>query len=477
MGARCATAVLSTAYRIVILGLVGLVLAGLGMASPVHAAWPLTWDNDGAADDAIATRLGPNGDLYLLATSDTVGDPPHAVLLRVDPEGNVVWTGIDLDMRTPLSFALRPDGGVLVTGRETGNTLRATSFAAVDGSVQWSRTRADVTWSEAFFGPDAEPIWSVFDAGWWIPMRQGDDFAVVGYDAVGDPLPDWTWTPPNGPGGASTVRPLLDGGLYVGGSSDGDFGPDGEAPGWWIVATDEFGSELWSHFEDGDTPAGNFSNAFLLESANSGEGATDAVIAWADDETAHGVFSLRLWSLDPDTGDELWAATWPPPGLFSFTPQSVVVSDDRVVASGFTDAFGNFGDAVAISFDAATGDVVWERIFSGGTRAIETAVVTDNGSALLATSLFPSPNPGPTRVWTSTWNRAGDACSPPQEILPARIVGAVRAGPDLWLIAGNGSEMDTLNDVVVQQLADPCTFIFANGFESGDTTGWSSSVP
>lgn len=426
----------------------------------VHGAWPFTVGDSSSLYEALDLQLGESDDLYVLATHHQIPNPKEAVLLRINSEGSVVWEGVDPQMSRPVSFALRPDGSALVAARQDDG-IRVTAFSALDGSIMWSRERTDLEWTPPLFSEHyPSPIWSEVHVGWRIPLQKGGDFAVAGWNVNGEPTPDWIWTPHKGSGGASSVRARPDGGLYVAGSVQA---AGEQAPGWWIVASDASGVELWSDFEDGDTQASIHSNPSFLAPWTAPVGDGDPLIAWANDETNFGLFSLRIWSLDTATGNLLWATTWPPPGMTSFDPESVVLSAGSILATGSTDAFGSSGDAAVLSFDANTGALNWEAGYAVPTSVLSTAISSGAQAALLSASLFPVPNGSPTPLRTAAWNPDGTPCSDTPELLPTRVVASVYVQPNSWFALGNGSAP---GQFIIQRLGNPCTtLLFADGFE------------
>ncbi len=428
-------------------------------ASSAGAEWPLIWDFDGRTDDAVAAQLGSGGDLWVLTSSSVQGgSTPRAVLLRIDAQGALTWASDEPEISRPVAFALNADGEALVLGRIQSN-LRVTAFGP-EGQILWSRTRAGLDNDEARFGPDAAPIWDAAGAAWRIPVGIAGDFAAVSFSASGDPLPDRIWSPPSGTAQASSVLPRPDGGLLISGSADVSPSP----PGWWTVALDAAGAEVWSRFEDGDTASGVFSGAFLLSS--------DPVRVWADDETTCGLFSLRLWSFDATTGTPLWEATWPAVDTTnpcrSMTPRSAMLVGNRIVASGISNVFSPTSafDSVALSFDATTGALAWARSFVGATGALSNNVASTDGGALLATSLFPVPNPGPSPLWLTAWDSEGVACSEPTALLPARVLTTLATADTGWIVVGSSFNSITADDVIVQRTDNPCLVRFVDGFES-----------
>lgn len=451
-----------------------LLVAWVGLlGADAHAEWPLVWDFDGRGDEPVAARLGATGaaagDLWVLASSYVLGESsPHAVLLRINPDGVIEWTGADPDLHAPQALALRDDGTTLVIGRQ-GTGLRATAFTA-EGTIAWSRSRTGVAADIPMNGPHASPIWDASAGGvgaWRIPSGLAGDFAVISFTANGDLLADVVWSPPTAGGRATSLLPRAGGGLLVAGLTE-NLSP----PGWWTVALDAAGNEVWKQFEDGGTTAGLFSGAFLLSA--------DPVRLWADDETRCGLFSLRLWALDATSGVPLWGATWPPndvPNCHSFTPDAVTLDGDRIVAAGVGNvpSVGAAFDPIAVSFDAASGTNEWASVFAGQATGIRAEITLTGGGAVLASTHFPNPNGGPTPLWVSAWDREGASCGAPRELLPARVSAAITLPPSQGtagaLLVGYGFNRAgaTLEDIVVQRIVDPCAGRFRDGFESVGT--------
>jgi hypothetical protein len=158
-----------------------------------------------------------------------------------------------------------------------------------------------------------------------------------------------------------------------------------------------------------------------------------------------------------------------------------VLAGGRILVSGTGDVAtvaANF-DPIALSFDAETGENLWARTFVGATVGIRADVTSVGGEALVASTLFPNPNPGPTRLWLSSWDRDGAACAAPFEILPERVGIALPTATGNRLLVGYAFNLDgsSAEDLVVQRTQDPCGALFADGFESGDTTAWSLTSP
>jgi hypothetical protein len=402
---------------------------------------------------------------------------PQAVLLRIAPDGGIVWTGEDPNLHAPQALALREDGTTLVLGRE-GTGFRATAFTA-QGTIAWSRSRSGVAADVPMNGPQASPIWDASADGgagaWRIPGGIAGDFAVISFTAAGDPLADVIWSLPTANGRATSLLPRTGGGLLVAGLTE-NLSP----PGWWTVALDAAGTEVWKRFDDGGTAAGLFSGAFLFSA--------DPVRLWADDETLCGLFSLRLWALDATTGAPLWDATWPPndvPNCQSFTPDSVTLEGDRIVAAGVGNvaSVGASFNPISVSVDAASGTHEWARVFAGASTGIRAEIASIGGGAILASTHFPGPNGGPTPLWVTAWDREGANCGAPRQLLPARVNAAVALSPSDGtagaLLVGYGFNLAgaSQDDLAVQRIDDPCAGYFRDGFESGGSGQWSAPQP
>ena len=124
-----------------------------------------------------------------------------------------------------------------------------------------------------------------------------------------------------------------------------------------------------------------------------------------------------------------------------------------------------------------TGNLVWERTFGDASTSLASAVTGTGGSALLATSMFPVPNPGPIPSWRSAWDGSGMECGPPQALLPARVTTATLGSLGNWLVVGWHHHHQSGADLVIQRLDDPCAGLFADDFETGDLSRWSTTIP
>lgn len=446
----------------------------MAIATAAHSAWPFSWDFASRSDAPVAARVGPGGDLWLLAESAVQGLAfERAVLLRIDRGGNLLWGTEDPGLFAPSALALRPDGSALAIGVEVDGTFRATAFAP-DGTIRWSRRRPELAPDSVFSGPHAEPIWDEVLSAWRVPAGIEGDLAVVSFGANGEALPELRWSPPAGTGRANSLLLRPGGGLLLAGTIQ-----DSPPPGWWVVAFDAKGTELWRHFESGAAPAGAFGGAVLLS--------TDPVRLWAVDETACGIFSLLLWALDAATGAPIWDTTWPPPGdCDSFTPYTVALAGDRIFAGGLGDVDDIDAtqlDPIALAVNATNGEVDWARTVASPSFGIDSALVVGEDGILLASSHFPPGGFGTAPLSIAAWSLAGRACVIPSQPLPARVPFALAqpatgGGAAIHrLLVGGTYDPSTAEDVLVQRVVDACSTLFADGFDSGGTRAWSLTTP
>ncbi len=445
-------------------------------APPARAGWPLVWDFAGRSDVPVAALVGAGGDLWILSDSYPADlGLSRGVLLRVGPDAELRWATEAPALEFPKALALRPDGAALGIGRMAAD-LWVTAFHS-DGTIAWSRSRGGLASDYPFNGPYSAPIWDPGATGgegaWRIPAGlsgASGAMIVISFRANGDPLPDLLWSLPDGAGRATSLLPRSDGGLLVAGLVE-----NVAVPGWWTVAFDASGAETWRRFESGAVIAGAFSGAFLLSA--------DPVRLWATDENGCGIFSLELWALDAVSGTPLWNATWPTdgfPGCESFVPDAVTLAGGRLVASGVADTAtpeASF-QPVAVSFDAQTGALGWARVLTEGHAGVRTALSSVGGTALLASTLFPLPDPGPEPLWLAAWDRDGAACALPFEVLPMLVEASFVQPDGSWLLVGYFNSLGpTRDDVVVQHWVDPCPALFVDGFESGDPSAWTLATP
>lgn len=148
----------------------GEIISGMGAVSgygPTLDGGYVAWGRDtGAADQAIVLRLDPDGNLLWTNVLDGIGESlvgavapqgesffattaadDRVEFVALDGDGNLVWSstpsGWAHESPTPLgALAVTSDGNVLFAGRLSSKELLFCSLASFDGSVRWTQTFA-----------------------------------------------------------------------------------------------------------------------------------------------------------------------------------------------------------------------------------------------------------------------------------------------------------------------------------------------
>jgi len=105
-----------------------------------------------------------NGDYFIVAESGPTTTDRAAVLYRVDPAGNLIWTKT---YRSPISgrtfnsargVAALPDGGIVIVGKWDGSGLDNNS----SGFILKADSNGNVAWCREYSGSNTEFSWSVY---------------------------------------------------------------------------------------------------------------------------------------------------------------------------------------------------------------------------------------------------------------------------------------------------------------------------
>lgn len=437
-----------------------LALAGVAAQGDSAPSWSVVWDG-GANDRTVAAGFSAAHGIRVLTESGS--------LLAISAEGVVLWTvetGLEGEMK---ALSLRDDGVTAVLA-ETGSgfPVRDLHFAVVDagGALLWSRMRADAGGRMGIREQVPAPYWDEAGQRWLLPGRVQSDFAALGYTDTGTELPDIRWTPPT-PSAASTLRassvlPRPGGGVLLAGIVFPIVQGPTAVPVWWTVALDAGGNEVWRNVSDGGTQHDAFSGAHLLSA--------DPVILWANDETACGVFSLHLWSLHPQSGQALWARTWPLEtaapdckGFISgFSPDEVRIDGASIVAGGLVAE----NIAQVFAADADTGLPRWHA--TQGSQMIATRLALGPDDIMLLSSQFPPGGSGAPPLIASAWRSHGVQCQSPQQVAGAnmRLLAAWADNQGRRFLVGTRWSAATFEDVVVHMDAGlGCGPLFKDGFE------------
>lgn len=123
------------------------------LTSAGSLVWFKTWGNAAANEEGQGVAVGPDGNVYVAGVAPRANDPFQfqfdAVVLKVDPAGNVIWqrayAGGDVtDARG--GIALAADGSIYVGGGFQGpsgsgfaNDALLLKLLAADGSLVWDK--------------------------------------------------------------------------------------------------------------------------------------------------------------------------------------------------------------------------------------------------------------------------------------------------------------------------------------------------
>jgi uncharacterized delta-60 repeat protein len=131
--------------------------------------WGRTYDGPGnGSDGARGIGTDAQGNVYVTGTSEGSGTNADFVVLKYDPDGNLLWerrydSGLSLTDE-PWALQMDPSGNVIVTGGSTG-----------------SGTNRDVLLIK--YAPDGDTLWIAREAGPGTAYEQADDMAL---DASGN---------------------------------------------------------------------------------------------------------------------------------------------------------------------------------------------------------------------------------------------------------------------------------------------------
>ena len=129
--------------------------------------WFKEWGNDGFSEQGQGIAIGPDGDVYVAGVAPRPDDPFQfrfdAVVLKIDPAGNLVWQrafpdGDQTDARGGIDVA--PDGSVYVGGGFQGPS--GSSFVN-EGLMLNITSAGDLVWARRFDGGFVEAVAAASD--------------------------------------------------------------------------------------------------------------------------------------------------------------------------------------------------------------------------------------------------------------------------------------------------------------------------
>jgi len=408
-----------------VLGITFLLFATQAIAPPSVRAQEILWYGvygDVDAETALVADRTADGGFVLFGYEDTSSpDRDDFLLKKMDALGNEQWSRSWGGVQVDWGFSVRqlPDEGYVLAGRWGTHPQRWDAYLArtdAQGNLLWSRQYGDNGIDER-----AHSVWPTSDGGFIFVGQQwvGDalfghyDIWLVKTNDAGDVLWDRLY---------GRTESHNDVGLAVEETDDGGYiigGVTHSAP-WscYLLRTDSVGNVVWENVYGGGISGGECND--VHQTADGGFIGTGCA-------TPNANCDLFLVRTDAD-GNSLWERNFG--GGSDDLGQSVIERPD----GGFAVA-GQTGSEGAGSWDAyvvrtdSEGNEMWTQTFGGPSD--------DRGWTIMPT------NDGHLAV-------AGWTASPPAET---------------WL------------DVLLFKLRDSSAAFFSNGFESGDTSGWSNSVP
>ncbi|MCB9357631.1 MAG: T9SS type A sorting domain-containing protein [Calditrichaeota bacterium] len=267
--------------------------------------WSRRW---GSAQSERINKIIVLEDGYMAAGTWGTSPPPtsvpsHGWLLRLDENGDTLWTRTVED---PNGFAWFED----MVAVEDGN-YAATGVSRESGSIDFWVVKfapnGDTLWTRSFGGSTA------WDYGWAIILATDGGYAATGFtDSYGagssdmwlikvSPDGDSLWSRTFGFGGLEEARAIAlapDGGFFLGGYSASLSATYDDA---WIVRTDSLGNYVW----DKDL-AGEFQLGIEALVATEDGG---VIAAGRDDPAGTNGQALYMAKVD-SAGDSVWARSW-----------------------------------------------------------------------------------------------------------------------------------------------------------------------
>lgn len=286
-----------------------------------------TWGGGGAefpGDVATAT----DGSAYAVGTSDSFatdqfGNPdPKIFLVKFAPNGTVAWQRI-----------------------WNGSTIHGRTAVAADAAG------------------------SVFVTGF--TTANGGDAVILKFDAAGRLLWERTWGGSQSDSGTA-IATAADGSAYIAGSTT-SFGPS--SGGLFVVKFDGAGNLVWQKISD------NASGDAVAVGADGSVYAAGSTIRGADFAT----FDILVVKLTA-AGAETWRHTYSAGEVVDARGRMAAAPDGSIVLAGAIQARkgGIIGIAPLIVKLDPAGNLVFDRVFSGGDTADAVAVAPDDGSIYVA---------------------------------------------------------------------------------------------
>lgn len=390
-----------------------LITATVALAeTPPTAAWVHQWNGPGNSYDyGLFTAIDPAGPLYVAGSTyefGLEGNKEDFFVTQLDADGNGIWTryygGRDSDI--PSCLILTAAGEVIVTGYAWDEAQRIVATLCYDatGTLLWNRSIPIAGFPGFNFGPrivadDAGDL--VFCAA------SNDDYLIVKLSPTGAVLWERSYDGPTAAGDEPTDLAVDESGnIYVTGIVE-DAGSIESAYG--TVKLDTDGTYQWVQFESGDLGS-------LFPYAGVEVGPDGDIIVAGNPESLCGVFQVRTWKVDADTGEVIWLEVFPPNPCDSVEPVDMAVDGaGNVVVAGFG-LVGTVGLHFQTIRYGADGQFQWHRLFDGAGTSSDVsaslALDAEDNAYVAGLTTFPPQNrdwtavkytPGGDEAWSVHW--------------------------------------------------------------------------
>jgi hypothetical protein len=309
-----------------------------------------------SVDDGGYAIAGTTGDWLMASRGGGSWTNETRMLIKIDAAGEVQWTR-NYTRGMARSAVLTSDGGYALSGKD--------SLTKIDsqGNAEWSKTYtafADMHTdrSDAF----VSSVIQTSDGGYAIvgygdhPIS-GTEGRLVKTDSNGNVQWNKTYGELNEVSYFLSVA-ATDNGFALAGSSQGDM---------WLVKIDSNGNVQWEEMYGGEN----------MEECRSVVSTSDGGYLLSGYTASFGVGDEDCWAVKTDShGNVQWERTYGTSGRDRFT-SAVQARNGGYVLVGITDMLRDFaGVAIKLS---ASGELEWERSFSGDNKPESVTVASDGG--------------------------------------------------------------------------------------------------
>jgi outer membrane protein assembly factor BamB len=358
--------------------------------------WAKGYNGPGnSADTAYSLAASPDGTRVFVTGQSWASGYDYATIAYASTTGSVLWArrynGPGNGSDNAKSVSASPDGSrVFVTGGsggvDTGYDYATIAYDAATGAVLWA-TRYngpangyDVASSLAT-SPDGS---TVFVTGGSDGVGTYGDYATIAYDSTTGAV---VWArryngPDNGSEVAVSVAASPDGSeVFVTGFRDGGASSFDYATIAYDAAT---GAVLWAKWYNGPDNDSDYATSL----AASADGSTVVVTgySWASD--LYFGYDFATIAYDAATGAVLWARRYNDPdnGYDYATSLAASADGSTVFVTGQSWDADTSTDFATIAYDAATGAVVWARRYNGpGMDSPTSLAASPDGSTVYVT--------------------------------------------------------------------------------------------